>query len=81
MASWRIGSWLPLACLIILHRPDGTEVAVDTRQIGYLEAVQTRHSYVHGTRTLVHVMQEKVAVIEQPHEVEYLIKTCEDGAK
>ena len=70
-----------IACLIVLHRPDGTEIAVDTRQIGYIEAVQTRHNYVHGTQALLHISAERVAVMEQPHEVEYLIKTCEDGEK
>jgi hypothetical protein len=70
-----------IACLIVLHRPDGTEVAIDTRQIGYIEPVQTRHHYAHGTRTLLHVSGEKVAVTEAPHEVEYLTKICEDGAR
>ena len=78
---WEQSAVAAVACLIILHRPDGTEVAIDTRQIGYIEAVQTRHSYVHGTRTLIHVAGEKVAVIEQPHEVEHLTKICEDGAR
>jgi hypothetical protein len=80
MASWRVSSW-PLLCLIILHRPDGSEVAVDTRQIGYIEAIQTRHQYVHGSRSLLHITNDKLPVSEQPHEVEYLIKVCEDGAK
>jgi hypothetical protein len=70
-----------VACLIVVHRPDGTEMAIDTRQIGVIEVVQTRHNYVHGTRTLVHVLNEKIAVHEEPHEVEYLIKVCEDGAR
>jgi hypothetical protein len=81
MACWRISSALPLLCLIIVHRPDGTEMAIDTRQIGAIEVVQTRHQYAHGTKTLVHIIGEKIAVYEEPHEVEYLIKTCEDGAK
>jgi hypothetical protein len=72
-------SWLPLLCLFVLHRPDGTEMLFDTRQIGIIEVVQTRHNYVHGTRALVHVMGEKIAVNELPHEVEHLIKTCQDG--
>jgi len=53
----------------------------DTRQIGLIEVVQTRHNYVHGTRALVHVSGEKIAVNELPHEIEYLIKTCEDGER
>jgi hypothetical protein len=56
-------------------------MAIETRQIGVIEVVQTRHNYVHGTRTLVHVLNEKIAVHEEPHQVEYLIKVCEDGAK
>jgi hypothetical protein len=56
-------------------------MAIDTRQIGVIEVVQTRHNYVHGTRSLVHVSGEKIAVHEEPHEVEYLIKICEDGAQ
>ena len=80
MASWRINSLL-MICLIIVHRPDGTEMAIDTRQIGVIEVVQTRHNYVHGTKSLVHVLNEKIAVMEEPHQVEYLIKTCEDGAQ
>ena len=74
-------SWLPLLCLFVLHRPDGTEMLFDTRQIGLIEVVQTRHNYVHGTRALVHVSGEKIAVNELPHEIEYLIKTCEDGER
>ena len=68
-------------CLIVVHRPDGTEMAIDTRQIGVIEVVQTRHNYVHGTRSLIHVAGEKVAVYEEPHEVERLIKICEDGER
>ena len=56
-------------------------MAIDTRQIGVIEVVQTRHNYVHGTKSLVHVLNEKIAVMEEPHQVEYLIKTCEDGAQ
>ena len=70
-----------VACLIVVHRPDGTEMAIDTRHVGVIEVVQTRHNYVHGTKSLVHVLNEKIAVIEEPHQVEYLIKTCEDGAR
>jgi hypothetical protein len=56
-------------------------MAIETRQIGVIEVVQTRHNYVQGTKSLVHVLGEKIAVMEQPHEVEYLIKICEDGAR
>ena len=71
-----------IACLIILHRPSGQEIAIDTRQIAVIEPVQTHHHYVYGTKTLVYVTGgEKVAVREEPHEVEYLTKICEDGAK
>jgi len=70
-----------IVCLIVLHRPDGAEVAIDTRHIDVIEPIQTRHNYVHGTRSLVHVSGDKVAVNELPHEVEYLIKTCEDGER
>jgi hypothetical protein len=80
MSTWS-NTALIVFCLIVVHRPDGTEMAIDTRQIGVIEVVQTRHNYVHGTRTLVHVLNEKIAVHEEPHEVEYLIKTCEDGAR
>jgi len=68
--------------LIVLHRPDTTEVLVDTRAISYVEAIQTHHNYAHGTRSLVHMVgSDKVAATEQPHEVEYLMKTCEDGGR
>ena len=70
-----------IICLIVLHRPDGAEVAIDTRHIDVIEPVQTRHHYVHGTRTLVYVSGDKVAVNELPHEVEYLIKTCVNGGQ
>jgi hypothetical protein len=70
-----------VACLIVVHRPDGTEMAIDTRQIGVIEVVQTRHVYAHGTRSLIHVAGEKIAVNELPHEVEHLIKICEDGER
>jgi len=79
MMKWKW--YIPLSCLVVLHRPDGTEVLLDTRQVAYVEAVQTRHSYTHGTRSLVHVGNEKVAVNELPHEVEHLLKTCEDGER
>jgi hypothetical protein len=70
-----------IICLIVLHRPDGAEVALDTRHIDVIEPIQTRHNYTHGTRSLVHVSGGKVAVNELPHEVEYLIKTCQDGER
>ena len=79
MTKWK---WfIPLSCLVILHRPDGSEVAVDTRQIGYIEEIQTRHQYVHGSRTLLHIGNDRLPVTEQPHEVERLTKICEDGPK
>jgi len=80
MMKWKwfiLFSW----CLIILHRPDTTEIAIDTRQIGVIEVIQTRHNYAAGTKALVHVSGEKMAVREEPHQVEYLIKTCEDGER
>ena len=70
-----------ITCLIVLHRPDGAEVAIDTRHIDVIEPIQTRHSYVHGARSLVHVSGGKVSVNELPHEVEYLIKTCVNGGQ
>ena len=70
-----------ITCLIVLHRPDGAEVAIDTRHIDVIEPIQTRHNYVHGARTLVHVSGDKVSVNELPHEVEYLIKVCVDGER
>jgi len=71
-----------IACLIVLHTPDGEEIAVDTRQILMLRpTTHIREHLAHGTRTLVYMTAQKVAVTEQPHEVEYLIKICEDGAK
>ena len=70
-----------IVCLIVLHRPDGAEVAIDTRHIDVIEPIQTRHNYVHGARSLVHVSGDKVSVNELPHEVEYLIKVCVDGER
>ena len=70
-----------ITCLIVLHRPDGAEVAIDTRHIDVIEPIQTHHHYVHGARSLVYVSGGKVSVNELPHEVEYLIKTCEDGGR
>ena len=70
-----------ITCLIVLHRPDGAEVAIDTRHIDVIEPIQTRHNYVHGARSLVHVSGDKVSVNELPHEVEYLIKICVDGER
>jgi hypothetical protein len=70
-----------IVCLIVLHRPDGAEVAIDTRHVDVIEPIQTRHNYVHGARSLVHVSGDKVSVNELPHEVEYLIKICVDGER
>ena len=70
-----------IVCLIVLHRPDGAEVAIDTRHIDVIEPIQTRHNYVHGARSLVYVSGDKVSVNELPHEVEYLIKICVDGER
>jgi len=70
-----------VVCLIVVHRPDTSEVLVDTRLVGYVEAVETHHHYAAGTRALIHMVGEKIAVTEQPHEVEHLLKTCEDGER
>ena len=67
--------------MIVVHRPDTSEVLVDTRLVAYVEAVETHHNYRPGTRALIHMVGEKIAVTEQPHEVERLLKTCEDGAR
>jgi len=65
-------------CLIILTRPEGTEIAVDTRQISVIERVETRHHYVHGTNSIVHVGGgERVAVRQTPDEVLQLANSCE----
>jgi hypothetical protein len=72
-------AWL---CLIILHTPDGEEIAVDTRQILMLRpTVHIREHFAPGTKTLLYLTAQKIGVTEEPHEVEYLIKICEDGAK
>jgi len=67
--------------LIVVHRPDTTEVLVDTRLVAYVEAIQTAHNYARGTHSLIHMVGEKIAVTEQPHEVELLLKTCKDGER
>jgi hypothetical protein len=74
--------WQIIACLIILHTPDGEEIAVDTRQILMLRPTShIREHFAHGSRTLVYMGGQKVVVTEEPHEVEYLTKICEDGAR
>jgi hypothetical protein len=79
---WEQSTVAAIACLIVLHTPDGEEIAVDTRQILMLRpTTHIREHLAHGTRTLVYMTAQKVAVTELPHEVEYLIKICEDGAK
>jgi hypothetical protein len=73
---------VPLCCLIILHTPDGEEIAVDTRQILMLRpTIGIREHLAPGSKTLIYVSGQKIAVKEMPHEVEYLTKICEDGAK
>jgi len=81
MPRCAINAAIGVVCLIVVHRPDTSEVLVDTRLVGYVEAVETHHHYAAGTRSLIHMVGEKIAVREQPHEVEQLLKTCEDGAR
>jgi hypothetical protein len=65
-----------------LHTPDGEEIAVDTRQILMLRpTTHIREHLAPLTKTLIYMTAQKVAVKEEPHEVEYLIKICEDGAR
>jgi len=79
---WEQSAVAAIACLIVMHTPDGEEIAVDTRQILMLRpTTHIREHLAHGTRTLVYMTAQKVAVKEEPHEVEYLIKVCEDGGK
>jgi hypothetical protein len=71
-----------LLCLIVLHTPDGEEIAIDTRQILMLRPAYAIQGHLApGSKTLVYVSGQKVAVKEEPHEVEYLTKICEDGAR
>jgi hypothetical protein len=71
-----------IACLIVLHTPDREEIAVDTRQILMLRPVtHIKEHFARGTNTLVYISGQRVAVTELPHEVEYLTKICEDGAR
>ena len=74
---------LPLIfCLIVLHTPDGEEIAIDTRQILMLRPTHhIREHFAPGSRTLLYMSGQKVVVTEAPHEVEYLTKICEDGAR
>jgi len=69
--------------LIILHDPSGSEIAVDTRQIVLIRPVepQIERHVAKGTQTIVYLAGQKVGVTELPHEVEYLTKICEDGAR
>jgi hypothetical protein len=68
--------------LIVLHTPDGEEIAVDTRQILMLRPItHIKEHFARGTNTLVYISGQRVAVKELPHEVEYLTKICEDGAR
>ena len=71
-----------ITCLIVLHSPDGEEIAIDTRQILMLRPTTHIHEhFARGTKTLVYVSGQRIAVTELPHEVEYLTKVCEDGAR
>jgi hypothetical protein len=74
---------LPLIiCLIVLHTPDGEEIAIDTRQILMLRPTShIKEHFAPKTKTLIYMTAQRVGVQEMPHEVEYLIKVCEDGAK
>jgi hypothetical protein len=73
---------LPLLCLLVLHTPDGNEVAVDTRQILMVRTAEPiKHHLAHSAETVVFLSGYRVAVRELPHEVEHLVKTCEDGER
>jgi len=81
MPGSAINAAIGVLCLFVVHRPDTSEVLVDSRLVGYVEAVETHHHYAPGTKALIHMVGEKIAVREQPHEVEYLLKTCVDGER
>ena len=73
---------IALLCLIVLHTPDREEIAIDTRQILMLRPTShIKEHFAPGARTLIYVSGQKVVVTELPHEVEYLTKVCEDGAR
>jgi len=78
-----INAAIGVLCLIVLHDPSGSEIAVDTRQILMLRPVEPliEKHFAKGTQTIVFLTGHRVGVIELPHEVEYLTKICEDGAK
>jgi hypothetical protein len=79
---WEQSAAAAVACLIVLHSPDGEELAIDTRQILMLRpTVHIKEHLAPGTKTLVYLTAQKIGVKEEPHEVEYLTKICEDGAK
>jgi len=73
---------LPMLCLVVLHTPDGNEVAVDTHQILMVRTAEPiKHHLAHRTETVVFLSGYRLAVRELPHDVEHLVKTCEDGEK
>jgi hypothetical protein len=68
--------------LIVLHDPNGGEIAIDTRQIVLIRPVEgIREHLAVGTETIVYLAGQKIGVRELPHEVEYLTKICEDGER
>ena len=54
---------LPMLCLVVLHTPDGNEVAVDTHQILMVRTAEPiKHHLAHTTETVVFLSGYRLAV-------------------
>lgn len=70
-------AWIPLACIIVLHSPDGSQLRVETRNLTAVRAVPLgfKEQIAPGTKTIVYSAgAQKFGVIETPEEIAAMIE-------
>lgn len=71
--------WLPIACIILLHSPDGSELRVESRNLTAVRVLphNFKEQVAPGTKTIVYSTgAQKFGVLETPEEIGNMIAGC-----
>jgi hypothetical protein len=70
---------LALACLILIHPPDGAPLRIDISHIIAVRPVPmgSEEHFARGTKSILYVTGQKFGITETPEQVELLIRDCE----
>lgn len=69
---------LPLACLLILHSPSGTELRFESQHVSVYQPLPkgSEGHVAPGVKTLIHTGGQKFGVVETVEQIDAMLESC-----